>query len=172
MIPEENRSATTLEDLIGLKREALRVIGQKVESGGLFSLATPVALIRGMEVEETAVGSLASKLPCSSALCSPELTRYMSLAATVGTDAAFTACTEDDGEGGFGDRFVAAWDAAAADLKKGVVMSTRDLVDIVQTAKEGAENDPKQVLVVWRRADEENPGNDHVSYALVQISSL
>lgn len=176
MLTEECPSGNTLEELVGLKRDELRVIGRKVVSeqgrSNGFSLMTPVALIVGMEVRETTIGTLASELPCSSALASPELTRYMSLAAAVGNEQAFAACSADDGEGGFGERFCAAWDKAAADLKKGAVMSTQDLVEIVKAAREGAEGDPPQVLVVWRRANEERPTNDRVSFGLVQVSSL
>lgn len=165
-------SGTTLELLISLKRVELRAIGRRVDGCSKFSMSTPVALIKGMDVTEVTIGSLATELNCSSALASPEIVRFMELASTEGNEKAFALCSDDDGVGGFGERFCEMWDEASKDLKEGAAISTNDLVELTTLTRDGIAATPKQMLVVWKRKTESEEQPDEVSYCSVQINSL
>lgn len=165
-------SGTTLELLISLKRDELKAIGRRVDECGEFSMATPVALIRGMEVKAVTIGSLATELNCSTALASPEIVRFMELASTEGNEKAFALCSDDDGVGGFGERFCEMWDEASKDLKEGAAISTNDLVELTTLTRDGMAATPKQMVVVWRRRTESEEQPDEVSFCSVQVNSL
>lgn len=171
MVPEKD-SPNNLDRLISLKRDELRGIGKRLDECSEFSMATPVALIKGMSVEEVTIGSLTSHLQCSSALASPEIVRFMELASSEGNEKAFEICTDDDGEDGFGERFCEMWDEASKDLRNGAAISTNDLVELTTLARDGVAATPKQMLVVWMRRTESEEQPDEVPFCLVQTNSL
>ncbi len=126
-------------------RQGLGHAARAVEEEKIFSLQTPCALIRDGVLTETTLSGLRTHLPCSVALASPPIERFLLLREEHGFDRAFELCTGDDIEG---DAFVSAWDEAQKDLAEGVVMTLNDLVAMVEQAKTGFAASRRRMLVV------------------------
>lgn len=134
-----------LEALVREHRLSLLPAAGAVVGAGEFSLQLPCALLQDGRVIVTSVGGLRGYLPCSSALASEPIERFLTLKQAVGFDAAFEALSADDE---VGEEFVAAWDAAQSDLASGVLCTLNDLVAMVEQAKQGWEATPRKLLVV------------------------
>ena len=126
--------------LSGLASAALAV-----QSSEDFGLALPCALLTETEVIETSLAGLRGHLPCSVALASPAIERFMTLKERVGFEQAFAECSSDNEDG---QEFCRAWDESQEDLASGVLVTLNDLVAMVEQAREGWGRSPKQLLVV------------------------
>jgi len=134
-----------LEALVRANRLALVPAARAIAGTDQFSLHLPCALVKQGTVIVTSVGGLRGYLPCSTALASEPIERFLRLKEAVGFDAAFEAMSSDDE---VGEEFVAAWDAAQSDLAGGVVCTLNDLVAMVEQARKGWEATPRKLLVV------------------------
>lgn len=135
-------------DLEALVREHLLSLlpaAGAVAGAGQFSLQLPCALLMDGVVVVTSIGGVRGYLPCSNALASEPIERFLTLRAAVGFDAAFEAMSADDE---VGEEFVAAWDAAQKDLAGSVLCTLNDLVAMVEQARRGWEASPRKLLVV------------------------
>ena len=134
-----------LDEVVRQHREGLKGAAREVEEEVAFHLGLPCALVKAGAVVSTTLNGLRSHLPCSTALASEPIERFLRLKGRVGFDAAFEARTADDG---VGEEFVEAWDQARKDLVGGVVVTLNDLVTFVEQAKTGFAVTPRRMLVV------------------------
>lgn len=134
-----------LEGAVRRNREVLAPMARAVTEEGTFSLQLPCALLTNGGVVETTLNGLRSHLPCSVALASAPMERFLLLREEHGFDRAFELCSGDDSEG---EAFVNAWDEAQQDLAEGAVMTLNDLVAMVEQAKHGFAARPRRMLVV------------------------
>jgi len=134
-----------LETLVRKHRSEIRPVADAVEASSVFDLRLPCALLTDKTAVQTTVGGLLSHLPCSNALASPAIERFLALRQEVGFDCAFEQCSLDDDEG---EEFCRAWDESQADLTRGVLVTLDDLVAMTAQAREGWKKNPRQLLVV------------------------
>jgi hypothetical protein len=130
---------------VKLHRKDLAGVGRKVAAGSGFDLQTPCAVVEGGSVEEVTLAALRLRLPCSVALASEPIERFLVLQQEHGFDGAFALCSADNDDG---EAFVEAWDEAHADLARGVVVSLNDLAAMVEQARKGFAEEPRRMLVV------------------------
>ncbi len=123
----------------------LSAAAQSVASSGSFGLALPCGLLSDDDAICTSLVGLRGHLPCSIALSSPAIERFLTLKEDVGFDSAFEECSSDSEDG---REFCQAWDECQADLARGVLVTLNDLVAMVEQAREGWKRNPKQLLVV------------------------
>jgi len=152
-----------LEALVKANRVALVPAARAIATTDQFSLHLPCAVVDQGTVFVTSISGLRGYLPCSTALASEPIERYLRLEAAVGFDAAFREMSADDD---YGEEFVAAWDAAQSDLASGVVCTLNDLVAMVEQARKGWEETPRKLLVVARHGDEVASGLIPVDWVL------
>ena len=134
-----------LELVLRTHRQALQVTARAVAEEAAFTFELPCGLVADGEVVSTTLTGLRSHLPCSTALASAPIERFLQLREDQGFDGAFEACTTDDSDG---EAFVSAWDEAQKDLADGVVCTLNDLVAFVAQARKGWEESPRRLLVV------------------------
>jgi hypothetical protein len=123
----------------------LGLVARSVAGSQSFGIGLPCALIDDTGLTETSLAGLRSHLPCSVALASPGIERFLALREQVGFDAAFAECSSDDEDG---EEFCRAWDESQQDLASGVLVTLNDLVAMVEQARKGWGQNPKQLLVV------------------------
>ena len=136
-----------LEQLVREHRDDLTATALAVSRTAEFDLELPCALIADGTVLNTSLQALRHHLPCSVALASEAIQRFVLLRSEHGFDRAFEICSGDDADGR-GEEFVRAWDESQLDLAEGVVMTVNDLVAMVEQARKGWTSDPRKLLVV------------------------
>jgi hypothetical protein len=151
-----------LDAVVKRHREELRVGARAVEAGEEFNLSAPCVLIENGTVVTTSLGGLRGYLPCSVALASEPMERFLVLQDRVGFDAAFEAMTADDE---VGEEFCLCWDESQKDLADGVLVTIDDLAAMVTQAREGWQKHPRRMLVVAREEGQ-------VASGLVSTGSL
>lgn len=134
-----------LDDVVRRHRRDLAAAARAVANTSSFDLNLPCALVKDGVVVSTTLNGLRSYLPCSVALASEPITRFLRLKDRVGFDAAFEAMTADDE---VGQAFCEAWDEGHNDLANGVVATVDDLVAMVELARAGFADTPRYLLVV------------------------
>ncbi len=134
-----------LDAVVRRHREELKVGARAVEVSREFNLTTPCVLIDDGTVVTTSLGGLRGYLPCSVALASEPIERFLVLQDRVGFDAAFEAMTADDE---VGEEFVRVWDESQQDLCDGAVCTLNDMAAMVTQAREGWQKHPRRMLVV------------------------
>ena len=154
-----------LEALVREYRGNLAATAVAVKAYGRFDLGAPCALINDGTVVATTLQDLRRHLPCSSALASESIQRFLLLRSEHGFDRAFELCASDDAEGN-GEEFVRAWDEAQRDLGEGVVATFNDLVAMVQQAQAGWVVTPRRMLVVAREGKAVTSGTVPVDWVL------
>jgi len=152
-----------LDALVKANRSALQPAATAVAGADQFSLQLPCALVEDGTVFLTSVGGLRGYLPCSSALASEPIERFLTLRDAVGFDAAFEAMTADDD---VGEEFVEVWDRCQEDLNGEVVCTLNDVVAMIEQAKAGWQATPKRMLVVAREGNEVASGTVAVDWLL------
>ena len=154
-----------LEALVREYRGNLAAAAMSVKEYGQFDLETPCALIADGTVTRTTLLSLRRHLPCSSALSSEAIQRFVLLRSEHGFDRAFEMCSANDAEG---EEFVRAWDEAQRDLGEGVVATFNDLVAMVAQAQRGWQERPRRMLVVAREGKVVTSGTVPVDWVLAR----
>ncbi|MCP9903114.1 hypothetical protein KBY72_13955 [Cyanobium sp. BA5m-21] len=134
-----------LEQVVREHRKTLQVTARAVSEKAAFNLELPCGLVTDGEVASTTLTGLRNHLPCSVALASAPVERFLLMKEERGFDGAFEACSTDDSDG---EAFVNAWDEAQKDLAAGVVCTLNDLVTFVEQARKGWEESPRRLLVV------------------------
>jgi hypothetical protein len=134
-----------LDAVVRRHREELRVGARAVEVSEEFNLTTPCVLIDDGTVVTTSLGGLRGYLPCSVALASEPIERFLVLKAEHGFDRAFELCSSDDEAG---EEFVRVWDESQQDLCDGAVCTLNDLAAMVTQARGGWQAQPRRMLVV------------------------
>jgi hypothetical protein len=157
-----------LEEVVARYREQLAPGAQAVVRAGIFDLTLPCVVISGGTVITTSIGALRGHLPCSVALASEAIQRFVLLQAEHGFDRAFEICSSDDTEGN-GEDFVRNWDEAQRDLEEGVVVTVNDLVAMVGQAKEGWSDNPRRMLVVAREGSKVVSGTVSTDWTLAGV---
>jgi hypothetical protein len=151
-----------LEAVVRKHRLELRVGARAVQVSGEFSLTTPCVVIENGTVVTTSLGGLRGYLPCSVALASEPIQRFVVLQAEHGFDRAFELCSDDDADG---EEFCRNWDESQRDLADGVVCTVDDLAAMVSQARKGWQESPRRMLVVARDGQQ-------VASGLVDTSEL
>ena len=163
-IPEGHKEGSMdLDAVVRRHREELKVGARAVEVSQEFNLTTPCVLVEDGTVVTTSLGGLRGYLPCSSALASEAIQRFVLLRSEHGFDRAFEMCSEDTEQG---EEFVWAWDESQSDLSDGVVCTVDDLTAMVQQARDGWKSDPRRMLVVARNGQEVASGTVVVDWVL------
>jgi hypothetical protein len=134
-----------LDAIVRMHLNELGPVARAVAGSQSFGMELPCALIDDDEAIGTSLAGLRGHLPCSLALASPAIERFLTLKEQVGFDAAFAECSSDDEDG---EEFCRAWDESQQDLANGVLVTLNDLVAMVEQAREGWKQNPKQLLVV------------------------
>ena len=118
---------------------------ERLSSRERFDLGAPCVVIdENVEVMETTLSGLANHLRPSSAMSSPSVKRYISLANQVGAEQAMnTLLMEEDAE-----QFAMLWEEAKADVEAGAIATMDDLVAAIKAAKKGFNHHPRKILVV------------------------
>jgi hypothetical protein len=116
-----------------------------------FSLTAPCCVIADGTTATTNLMGLRGYLPCSVALASAPIDRFLLLRAEHGFDRAFELCANDEAEG---EEFCRQWDECQKDLEEGVVCTLNDLTAMVDQARRGWMDRPQRVLVVAREGKE------------------
>jgi hypothetical protein len=116
-----------------------------------FSLTAPCCVIAEGTAITTSLIGLRGYLPCSVALASAPMERFLLLRAEHGFDRAFELCANDEAEG---EEFCRQWDECQKDLQEGVVCTLNDLTAMVDQARRGWMDRPQRVLVVAREGKE------------------
>lgn len=153
-----------LDEVVRKHRAELVGTANGVEASEEFGLGTACALIADGTVVPTTLTGLRNHLPCSAALASEPIERFLVLRARVGFDAAFEAMSADDE---VGEEFVREWDQAQKDLATGAVMTLNDLAAMVTQAQEGWKATPRRMLVVVRSGDKVQSGTVPVEWVLI-----
>jgi hypothetical protein len=135
-----------LNELATKHRQELRPVAGAVLEATAFTLDAPCALVVDGAVVSTTLNGLRNHLPCSVALASAPLERFLTLREEVGFDRAFELCSTDDDDDG--EEFVNVWDEAQRNLDDGVLVTVNDLVAFAEQAKKGWSDTPRRVLVV------------------------
>ena len=154
-----------LDQLVREHREDLTATALAVSRTAEFDLELPCALIADGTVLNTSLQVLRHHLPCSTALASEAIQRFVLLRSEHGFDRAFEICSNDDADGK-GDEFVRAWDESQRDLDEGVVVTVNDLVAMVEQAKRGWLEAPRRFLVVARSGNTVTSGTVPVDWVL------
>lgn len=154
-----------LEEVAREHRYDLVPAAGAVASANEFSLALPCALVSDGTFITTSLSGLSGHLPCSSALASESIQRFVLLRSEHGFDKAFGLCSSDDPDDN-GEEFVRAWDEAQRDLEAGVVVTVNDLVAMVEQARRGWVEVPRRVLLVVRSGDKVTSGTVSVEWVL------
>ena len=134
-----------LNELATEHKEELRPVAVAVLEGTAITLDAPCALVLDGAVVSTTLNGLRNHLPCSVALASAPLERFLTLREEHGFDRAFELCSTDDNDG---EEFVNVWDEAQRNLDDGVLVTVNDLVAFAEQAKKGWSDTPRRVLVV------------------------
>jgi hypothetical protein len=116
-----------------------------------FNLSTPCCVIADGTAVTTNLSGIRGYLPCSVALASEPIEKFLLLKAEHGFDRAFELCASDDADG---EEFVQQWDACQRDLEGEVVCTIDDLAAMVEQAKRGWLGVPKRLLVVAKQGSE------------------
>ena len=153
-----------LEQLVRQHRGNLAATALAVSEGAEFGLQLPCALIADGTVLNTSLQGLRRHLPCSSALSSEAIQRFVLLRSEHGFDKAFELCASDDAEG---EEFVRAWDESQSDLAEGVVVTVNDLVAMVEQARKGWLDTDRRMLVVTREGRVVTSGTVPVDWVLL-----
>ena len=135
----------SLDEVVRQHREALKGTARAVTEEVGFNLGLSCALVKDAALVSTTLNGLRSHLPCSTALASEPIERFLRVKNKVGFDAAFEAMTADDE---VGEEFVEAWDQGNKDLTDGVLITVNDLVLFVEQAKAGFNETPRHLLLV------------------------
>jgi hypothetical protein len=154
-----------IEALVKEYRGNLAATAMSVKEYAGFDLETPCALIADGTVTRTTLLGLRRHLPCSAALASEAIQRFVLLRSEHGFDRAFELCSSDDPDGN-GEEFVRAWDEAQKDLERGVVVTVNDLVAMVEQARRGWAKVQRRMLVVARSGDKVTSGTVSVDWVL------
>ena len=120
---------------------------QKLQGMIAFDLTAPCIVIdqRG-ELMETTLSNLTNHLRVSTALATPHMKRYMSLAKKVGPEKAMQAMLEAiDQEA---EEFLALYNEAIHDIARDCYATVDDHVDAINTARKGFNTNPKTILVI------------------------
>ena len=112
-----------------------------------FDLTVPCIVIdQRDELMETTLANLSNHLRVSTALATPQMKGYMSLAKKVGPEKAMQAMLEAmDQET---EEFVALYNEATTDIARDCYATIDDLVDAINTARKGFNTNPKKILVI------------------------
>ena len=154
-----------IEALVKEYRGNLAATAMSVKEYEGFDLETPCALIDDGAVIRTSLMGLRRHLPCSSALASESIQRFILLRSEHGFDKAFELCSSDDPDGN-GEEFVREWDEAQKDLEEGVVITVNDLVAMAEQARQGWTEVQRRMLVVARSGDKVTSGTVSVEWVL------
>jgi len=152
-----------LDRLVKEHRGNLAAVALSVKESGEFGLDTTCALIAEGTVVTTTLSGLRNYLPCSAALSSEAIQRFVLLRSEHGFDKAFELCASDDAEG---EEFVRAWDESQGDLAEGVVVTVNDLVAMVEQARNGWMDSDRRMLVVAREGKTVTSGTVPVEWVL------
>ena len=117
---------------------------QAVASSEGFSLALPCCLLTDEDVVCTSLVGLRGHLPCSVALASPAIERFLALKEEVGFDSAFAECSSDNEDG---REFCQAWDESQGTWPR-VSCDAERPGSHGEQAREGWKRSPRQLLVV------------------------
>lgn len=126
-------------------RKELAEVAKGFANASTFDLQTPCALLDNGSVQSVTLSQLRLRLPCSVALSSEPIERFLVLQQEHGFDGAFELCSADNDEG---EAFCEAWDEAQADLERGVLVTLNDLAAMVNQARKGFGEEPRRMLVV------------------------
>ena len=120
---------------------------QKLQGMIAFDLTAPCIVIdqRG-ELMETTLSNLTNHLRVSTALATPQMKRYMSLAKKVGPEKAMQAMLEAINQEA--EEFLALYNEAKHDIARDCYATVDDLVDAINTARKGFNTNPKKILVI------------------------
>jgi hypothetical protein len=154
-----------LELLVRKHRGNLAATAFAVKESTEFGLDLACALVVDGLPRNTSLQALRGYLPCSSALASEAIERFVLLRTEHGFDRAFELCSTDDPSGN-GEEFVRMWDEAMGDLGKGAVVTVNDLVAMVEQARKGWLDSPRRMLVVARSGNEVTSGTVPVEWVL------
>ena len=120
---------------------------QKLQGMIAFDLTAPCIVIdQRDELMETTLSNLTNHLRVSTALATPQMKCYMSLAKKVGPEKAMQEmlkATDQETE-----EFVALYNEAKNDIARDCYATVDDLVDAVNTARKGFNSNPKKILVI------------------------
>lgn len=134
-----------LSNSVQRHKQQLALAARGVEVAEEFDLGLPVGLLKDEGACVTTLAGLRGHLSASTALCSPEIERFLLLRAEHGFDRAFELCSADD-QGG--EAFCSAWDEAQNDLSEGVIVTVADLVAMTTKARAGWLAKPRELLVL------------------------
>jgi hypothetical protein len=140
-----------LEGAVLKHKVAVSQAAEALKATGEFNLATPCCVIADETAVTTNLGGIRGYLPCSVALASEPIEKFLLLKAEHGFDRAFELCASDDADG---EEFVQQWDACQRDLDGEVVCTINDLTAMVEQAKRGWLGVPKRLLVVAKQGSE------------------
>jgi hypothetical protein len=140
-----------LEEAVRRHRGAVETSAKVLKSTEAFSLTAPCCVITDGTALTTSLMGLRGYLPCSVALASAPIDRFLLLREEHGFGRAFELCATDDEDG---ETFCKAWDEAQTDLADGVVCTLNDLTAMVAQARSGWNDNPKRLLVVAREGSE------------------
>ena len=140
-----------LEGMVLRHKVAVGQAAEALKATGEFNLATPCCVIAEGTAVTTNLGGIRGYLPCSVALASEPIEKFLLLKAEHGFDRAFELCASDDADG---EEFVQQWDACQRDLDGEVVCTIDDLTAMVEQAKRGWLGVPKRLLVVAKQGSE------------------
>ena len=139
-----------LEGTVRRHRGAVEDAARALTATEAFSLTAPCCVIAGGTALTTNLVGLRGYLPCSVALASAPIERFLLLQSEHGFDQAFEICSGDNEDG---EAFCKAWDEAQSDLADGVVCTLNDLTAMVAQARNGWNDNPKRLLVVAREGE-------------------
>jgi hypothetical protein len=149
-VPARER-ALDLEEAVRRHRGTVGSAAKALKGTEAFSLTAPCCVITDGTALTTSLMGLRGYLPCSVALASAPIDRFLLLRQEHGFDKAFELCATDEEEG---EDFCKAWDEAQRDLEDGAVCTLNDLSAMVAQARNGWNEDPKRLLVVAREGSE------------------
>ena len=152
-----------LEGAVLKHKVAVSQAAEALKATREFDLATPCCVIADGTAVTTNLGGIRGYLPCSMALASEPIEKFLLLKAEHGFDRAFELCASDDGDG---EEFVQQWDACQRDLDGEVVCTLNDICSMVEQAQRGWAETPRRMLVVARHGDEVASGLVPVDWVL------
>lgn len=152
-----------LDALVKANRSALQPAARAVASARAFDMSLPCEVLKEDGNVTTNLAGLRGYLPCSTALASEPIEKFLLLKAEHGFDRAFEICSSDTEDG---EAFVETWDRAQADLQQGVVCTLDDICSMVGQARRGWAETPRRMLVVARHGDQVASGLVPVDWVL------
>lgn len=152
-----------LEGLVKEYKSNLAAPAYALKESIEFGLDTACALVIDGTVVPTTLIGLRNHLPCSVALASEAIQRFLLLRSEYGFDSAFEMCSADTEEG---EEFVTAWDESQRDLEEGIVMTVNDLVEMIEVARKAWCDTPRRMLVVCRLENAVSYGSVSVDWVL------